>query len=98
MTAEVGAHHLDTTPRSPSKVRGTPIPSQLERLVLDCLAKDRNDRPQTADAFIEGLAQIDADDWDDADAQRWLEDHAARFAPCRGEGANRPVGWIEPRR
>ena len=33
-----------------------------------------------------------------ADAQRWLEDHAARFAPCRGEGANRPVGWIEPRR
>jgi hypothetical protein len=33
--------HLNTTPDSPSTRLGRPLPTKLERLVLDCLEKTR---------------------------------------------------------
>ena len=40
--------HTSTAPIPPSKRVATPIPADLEAVLLDCLAKDPADRPETA--------------------------------------------------
>jgi serine/threonine-protein kinase len=67
---EVCAHHLHSTPPPPSQRR--PVPDDLERVILSCLAKDRGDRPQSAEALSRSLGQCrDAGTWTEADAEMW---------------------------
>jgi serine/threonine-protein kinase len=67
---EVLAHHLHSPPAAPS--RRTAVPDDLERVIMTCLAKDRIDRPQSADAFSRMLEQCaDAKTWTEADAAAW---------------------------
>lgn len=69
---EVAAHHLHSKPEPPSRRR--PVPSDLERVILTCLAKDRGDRPQSADALARLLGECeDAKSWTEADAAEWWE-------------------------
>ena len=42
---EVCSHHLHTTPEPPSKRLDSPVPADLEALVLECLEKDPARRP-----------------------------------------------------
>lgn len=51
--------HAVEAPQSPSERLGKALPWELEQLVLDCLAKDPKDRPQTAIELIERLARLD---------------------------------------
>jgi len=74
---EVLAHHLHTAPATPSS-RGRAVPEDLERVVLSCLAKERDDRPQSADAFSRLLEQC-------RDARTWSEDDAAAWWTRWGE-------------
>jgi tRNA A-37 threonylcarbamoyl transferase component Bud32 len=53
---EVLAHHLATTPPSPSKSLGTAIAPDLESLVIKCLSKDPDARPATARALDAALS------------------------------------------
>jgi serine/threonine protein kinase len=46
---EVCGHHLHTTPERPSVRSGRRIPPALERLLMDCLAKDPAQRPHSAE-------------------------------------------------
>jgi serine/threonine-protein kinase len=67
---EVCAHHLHTAPEAPS--RRHPVPSDLEAIILWCLAKDPADRPQDVSELAQALeACIDAGTWVEADAERW---------------------------
>jgi serine/threonine-protein kinase len=67
---ELCAHHLHSTPPPPSQRR--PVPGDLERVILSCLAKDRADRPQNAEALSQSLARCqDAVAWTEADAAAW---------------------------
>ena len=50
--------HASTPPVPPSKRVATPIPPELERVLLDCLAKEPNDRPESARALDARLAAI----------------------------------------
>jgi serine/threonine-protein kinase len=71
------AHHLETRPRPPSARAGVPIPPHLEGAVLDCLNKDPDRRPQTAEALAQRVAatgHIAA--WSDELAQAWWSEHA----------------------
>jgi serine/threonine-protein kinase len=61
--------HLQAAPVPPSIRLGSPLPSDLEQLVLDCLAKRPDDRPASADAFRRRLDQCRIPD-------RWTEDRA----------------------
>jgi serine/threonine-protein kinase len=51
--------HVSQPPVPPSQRTGRPIPAELERLVLACLAKDAADRPQSASELNAALAAID---------------------------------------
>ena len=46
--AEVCAHHLHTVPPSPSHRVGRFVPRALESLILRCLAKSPESRPESA--------------------------------------------------
>ena len=64
--------HIEQKPEPPSQRAELPIPSSLERVVLSCLEKKREDRPQTSpelDALLAACA--DVPEWTQADARRW---------------------------
>lgn len=64
-------------PDLPSQRLGSPIPSDLEHVIMSCLSKDPNDRPATARELERQLAACaDANQWTDSDAERWWDNHA----------------------
>jgi tRNA A-37 threonylcarbamoyl transferase component Bud32 len=75
---EICHHVLHSQPRPPSAVAGAAVPPELDRVVLDCLAKDPQHRPASAAALMEGLGAIDGcGQWSEADARHWWETHQA---------------------
>jgi serine/threonine-protein kinase len=69
-TFQMIAKHLQATPVPPSK-RALHVPAPLERLILSCLAKDPNERPQSAGELARSLALIDLDPWSEEQATEW---------------------------
>jgi serine/threonine-protein kinase len=79
--------HAHSTPPSPSQVATSPVPEALDRLVLDCLAKDPATRPQSAEEFGERLAAVPV-------TRLWTASAAAEWW-----AANRPTAatkWVPP--
>lgn len=73
---ELCAHHLHTIPQRPSERH--PVPEDLERVILACLAKDRGARPQTAQALVQLLEECrDAGAWTEVEAEAWWKCHIA---------------------
>jgi serine/threonine-protein kinase len=69
---EVCSAHLHDEPVPPSERIGNAIPEQLEALVLSCLAKDPDERPQSADEMRVALDSCrDIGEWTEADARSW---------------------------
>jgi hypothetical protein len=63
-------------PEPPSHRTELDIPPELESIVLDCLAKDPGDRPQTADQLAARLAAVPlAREWTESRAREWWERH-----------------------
>jgi eukaryotic-like serine/threonine-protein kinase len=63
-------------PEAPSHRTELAIPPELEAIVLDCLAKDPGNRPQTADELAERLAAVPlARGWTDGRAHEWWDRH-----------------------
>jgi hypothetical protein len=74
---EVMAHHLHTAPVPPSKRSEQPVPPELDAVILACLEKDPNRRPQTADELARELERCVGDAWLPQLAQAWWEEHVA---------------------
>lgn len=55
---EVCAHHMHTIPVPPHERLGAPVDRQLEALILKCLAKKPEDRPQSASELEEELDRL----------------------------------------
>jgi serine/threonine protein kinase len=81
------AKHLQSAPIPPSQRTDRPVPPELERLVLKCLAKDAAQRPQSAALLAEALSWIPAGPWTEADAKKWWD---AR-EKMRSESVNLPA-------
>ncbi len=70
--------HVNTTPSRPSSCGVQPVPSELDDVVMACLEKDPNDRPQTADALAEMLAASGVgNNWSNQQAEDSWETKAA---------------------
>jgi hypothetical protein len=77
-------HHLQTAPEPPSRRLGKPLPESLEALVLSCLDKDPDGRPESARALLRSLdACQDVEPWDELEAQRWWRERALRKETAR---------------
>jgi len=64
--------HASTPPVPPSKRIATPVPPGLERVVMDCLAKEPGERPQSARALDARLAELVLEEpWNREAAERW---------------------------
>ena len=70
--------HMMRAPDRPSERLGRALPSDLEEIVLRCLAKDPEERPASADELGAALAKC-------ADAGRWTEAQAVAWWADRGE-------------
>jgi hypothetical protein len=75
----VMAKHLQETPRRPSEIVDG-IPSDLEAVILSCLAKEPELRPDSALQLAEMLdACASAGQWTNTDARAWWEAHRAEI-------------------
>jgi serine/threonine-protein kinase len=71
---EVCAAHLHSPPVPPSERLATPLPSELEALVLLCLAKDPAERPRSAGDLRDRLIALDVTrSWTERDAMAWWQ-------------------------
>jgi serine/threonine-protein kinase len=69
-------HHIDTAPVPPSQRTELPVPAELDRIVLACLEKDPNRRPQHAEALWQMLLECrSSETWSHVAARRWWEVH-----------------------
>jgi len=68
--------HAQTPPSPPSERSEEVIPRALEQVVMACLAKDPDDRPQTAEALLERLEACTFEHpWTQARAAEWWRLH-----------------------
>jgi serine/threonine-protein kinase len=80
--AEVCAHHLHSAPLSLSRHGVRDVPPELEALLLRCLEKAPEARPESATALRAALLEL-ATTWTEADASTWwaeqgeVESHGA---------------------
>jgi serine/threonine-protein kinase len=83
--------HVQDEARPPSEVSELAIPPELDRLVLDCLAKDPDDRPADAAVLYRRLADCPLPDpWDRDRAVGWWSLHLGG-AEFDGIPAEKPV-------
>ncbi|MDZ7637367.1 MAG: serine/threonine-protein kinase [Bryobacterales bacterium] len=68
--------HAKEKPLPPSERTENPIPGDLERVVLWCLEKEPEKRPQTAGELMRALEALEAaSGWQNDDAERWWKLH-----------------------
>jgi serine/threonine protein kinase len=68
-------HHLHTPPVPPSQRTELPIARAVDDLVLACLEKDPQRRPQDARELLQMVRSCVTDAWDVDAAKRWWEMH-----------------------
>jgi eukaryotic-like serine/threonine-protein kinase len=88
---EMCAKHLGEVPVPPSKRVGRPIASDLEQIILSCLAKSREERPASAGELRAALLSCaDATAFDEAAARRWWSARRARLGSTVPMNPSRP--------
>jgi len=73
---EVCGHHLHKAPRPPSERMDSAPPAELERVILDCLAKSPDARPSSALSLKRRLLDCKIPAWTEDDARQWWAEHA----------------------
>ena len=69
-------HHVQTTPTRPSERTELAVPAALDEIVLACLAKDPEDRPQTARELARRLGEVELKaEWTEERARAWWALH-----------------------
>jgi serine/threonine-protein kinase len=88
---EVCEQHLHDAPTSPSERVATPIPRELEALVMRCLSKSPDQRPASAASLQAALGPLAAG-WSQARAERWWSARKAASPISRGNRAQSCLG------
>jgi tRNA A-37 threonylcarbamoyl transferase component Bud32 len=74
------ARHLQETPVPPSRLTEQYVPAALDHLILACLAKRPEDRPQSAAAVARALDAVRVEPWGGEEATAWWSVHPSRDA------------------
>jgi serine/threonine protein kinase len=89
-TMKMLMHHVQTIPLPPSQRTELAIPRELDDLVMACLEKDPNKRPQDAERLFEMACDCRiGGGWNNAAARGWWETHLNELT--------RPLTVTEPR-
>jgi serine/threonine protein kinase len=93
---EVLLHHVKTPPVPPSERARQEVPRSLEALVLQCLAKEPDERPPSAEWLAARLADCEvAGAWTPARAREWWEQNLAG-APGAAAASRVPTAVTPP--
>jgi serine/threonine-protein kinase len=76
--AQLMLKHAVEEPVPPSVRAGIVVPEAMERLLLACLAKEPQDRPQDALQLARSLAAVEGIAWSEEEAEQWWRAEAAR--------------------
>jgi eukaryotic-like serine/threonine-protein kinase len=88
---EMVISHVTKVPVPPSARSDRPLDPSLERIVLQCLAKDREQRPASARELRRQLADIAfAEPWSRERAELWWDEHCAELARSPSRGTTPP--------
>ena len=72
--------HVQAEPIPPSERTELPIPKELDELVLSCLQKDPNKRPQNAEVLLDmAVGCKSSDSWNQDLAKGWWSKHLPEF-------------------
>ncbi len=81
--------HAHEAPPAPSSRTELPIPAELDRIVLDCLAKHPSARPASADELSARLAAVaGSNPWSRQEAQAWWDLHRPSASDAKPEASN----------
>ena len=90
--AEICAMHLHNQPVPPSQRTAREIPSDLEAIVMACLAKLPRERPQSAAAMSEMLARCKGfGAWTQQRSQKWWSDNRSTLPIEEHENTHSPL-------
>jgi serine/threonine protein kinase len=79
---EICMHQVNTPPERPADRLGKNVSPDFEALLLECLAKNPAERPETAEELIDALDRCrSAAAWTRADAAAWWKKYAPGQAP-----------------
>jgi serine/threonine-protein kinase len=67
--------HVQAEPIPPSQRTELPIPRELDEMVMACLQKDPNKRPQNAEELLQTATRCACDGWNFSIARSWWERH-----------------------
>jgi eukaryotic-like serine/threonine-protein kinase len=84
--AAVAIKHLNVMPDPPSRRSELAIPACIDRVVLQCLAKRRDDRPETARGLADLLDACGVTPWTPAEAAAWWQLHLPPTCALRTRG------------
>ncbi|MBW2426709.1 MAG: serine/threonine protein kinase [Deltaproteobacteria bacterium] len=83
---DVMLKHVHEEPVRPSEALGSPVSPDLEKLLLECLAKRPEDRPENAGGLLHRLEECEVKGrWTQADARRWWASWHDRVASWTAE-------------
>ncbi|MCL7961375.1 MAG: serine/threonine protein kinase [marine benthic group bacterium] len=88
--------HVRDAPPAPSTLSETGIPPELDRIVLDCLAKDPDDRPESAIELFRRLDACPVQPWTAERARQWWELHIPESEVAELEATDRSIIGSEP--
>ncbi len=82
---EICYDHLHTEPETPSQRLGDELPADLEAIVLQCLAKQPEDRPEDARELQQALLGCGhAHRWSEKRAAQWWSEHRESMPASQG--------------
>ena len=76
--------HVQEEPLPPSRRTELDIPEDLDEVILSCLAKDPNERPQTAGELEARLKACSVGEWTTDMAEEWWRLHGGAFSHSGG--------------